>query len=65
MPSEHVRFTMKPVHFFKANPALDVPGRRDSHSLPAFVNGHGVANGVGGVANGVNGVNGDRAASCH
>jgi len=47
MPVEQVRLTLKPVHFFKANPALDVPGLSDQESTPAFENGDAPANGNG------------------
>jgi hypothetical protein len=69
MPSEHVRFTLRPVHFFRHNPALDVPGGVDKHSFSAFhnaedadqlrninddnVNGH-----INGISNGTNGLSG-------
>ncbi|KAI0795895.1 peroxisomal copper amine oxidase [Abortiporus biennis] len=36
MPSEHLRVTFKPFHFFTANPSLDVPPANDNHSVPAF-----------------------------
>jgi len=36
MPSEHLRVTLKPFHFFTANPSLDVPPANDSHSVAAF-----------------------------
>ncbi|KAF8530017.1 copper amine oxidase [Hysterangium stoloniferum] len=39
MPVEQVRLTLKPVHFFDANPSLDVPGLKDSVSAMAFENG--------------------------
>jgi primary-amine oxidase len=39
MPVEHVRLTLKPVHFFESNPALDVPGALDQVSTTAFENG--------------------------
>lgn len=69
MPSEHVRFTLKPVHFFRHNPALDVPGGVDKHSVSAFHNAedanelrangiNGRANGINGRTNGINGANG-------
>lgn len=60
MPSEDVRFTLKPVHFFRHNPALDVPGGVDKHSVSAFHNAEAAdalrANGING--HGTNGVNG-------
>ena len=64
MPSEHVRFTLKPVHFFRHNPALDVPGGVDKHSVSAFHNAEDanqlwVINGeVNGYTNGITGANG-------
>jgi len=60
MPSEHVRFTLKPVHFFRHNPALDVPGGMDKHSISAFHNAEDATelNGINGHTNGINGVNG-------
>jgi primary-amine oxidase len=36
MPVEHIRLTLKPNSFFSANPSLDVPGRKDEKSVPAF-----------------------------
>lgn len=36
MPVEHCRLYLKPVGFFKQNPALDVPGTTDKHSQVAF-----------------------------
>jgi primary-amine oxidase len=39
MPVEHLRVTFKPNSFFKANPSMDVPGIKDSHSFPAFPSG--------------------------
>ena len=39
MPVEHLNITLKPVSFFDKNPSMDVPGTRDGHSKPAFVNG--------------------------
>ncbi|GAA99150.1 uncharacterized protein L969DRAFT_88243 [Mixia osmundae IAM 14324] len=39
MPTEHLSVTLKPVGFFKQNPALDVPAVRDSKSKLAHCNG--------------------------
>ncbi|EMD34277.1 hypothetical protein CERSUDRAFT_117158 [Gelatoporia subvermispora B] len=39
MPAEFVRLMFRPVHFFKTNPGMDVPGANDSHSRAAFENG--------------------------
>jgi len=36
MPVDHIRLTLKPNSFFKANPSLDVPGMKDEKSVPAF-----------------------------
>lgn len=36
MPVEHVSVTFKPNSFFKVNPSMDVPGSKDSLSVPAF-----------------------------
>ena len=38
MPAETLKVVFKPFHFFHSNPALDVPGANDSHSVPAFPN---------------------------
>ncbi len=38
MPAETLKVVLKPFHFFQSNPALDVPGANDSHSVPAFPN---------------------------
>jgi len=45
MPVEHVSLTFKPNNFFKANPSMDVPGIKDSHSRPAFPDGTNSTNG--------------------
>ncbi|KAI0084516.1 peroxisomal copper amine oxidase [Irpex rosettiformis] len=39
MPQENLNILFRPVHFFRENPALDVPAANDSHSVPAFPNG--------------------------
>jgi primary-amine oxidase len=43
MPAETVRFMLKPVNFFRRNPALDVPSTNDAKSVAASaaVNGNG------------------------
>jgi hypothetical protein len=58
MPVEHVRLTLKPVHFFTQNPSIDVSAALDAKSKHAFgvVNGVGVAN-----VNGTHGINGTTA----
>lgn len=40
----------KPNSFFKANPSMDVPGTKDTHSVPAFPNGPNGANGADGAS---------------
>ncbi|CAL1702502.1 unnamed protein product [Somion occarium] len=39
MPAESLNVHFRPVHFFTANPCLDVPRANDSHSVPAFPDG--------------------------
>ncbi|KAF8518115.1 copper amine oxidase [Hysterangium stoloniferum] len=39
MPVEHVRLTLKPVHFFDENPSVDVLGIQDRMSIMAFADG--------------------------
>lgn len=39
MPAETLKVVLKPFHFFTSNPALDVPGANDTHSVPAFPTG--------------------------
>lgn len=36
MPVEHVNVTFKPNSFFKANPSMDVPAKKDALSVSAF-----------------------------
>jgi len=36
MPAENLSVTLKPVSFFKTNPAMDVPGTQDPLSKPAY-----------------------------
>ena len=36
MPVEHLNVFFKPQHFFRANPALDVPAADDKKSCAAF-----------------------------
>lgn len=57
MPVEHMSILFKPNSFFKVNPSMDVPGTKDTHSVPAFPNGTNAVHG----AHGANGANG---ASC-
>lgn len=51
MPAETVRMMLKPVNFFRRNPALDVPSTNDANSVPAAA-ANGVTNGSNGNGNG-------------
>ncbi|THH12177.1 hypothetical protein EW146_g7798 [Bondarzewia mesenterica] len=43
MPVDHLRIMFRPNSFFVANPSLDVPGRKDPKSVPAFAGSEGAS----------------------